>query len=832
MQHEPPTTDRDTLSVGQVDAVSDQVEHPAGGQPSGYQSSPQSDYQSNQQPGAMHGPDTNPIPNQTTDQQPGLQGHGGSHQPGNLNQGIAAGSDFADTDYADTGYADTGYANTGYANSGYLPDAITDQTSNMPDLSMLALEGKKEGSLSDYTMQELHLRSQPFIGSSAEGELFADEVTFSQISEIKQAIIKGDTVLLLTGEEGAGKTTLLKQLTRNSGARLQFFSVKGGEKYTTHNLFSGILNAWRLTPPSDFEQSAKEMLLALQANHERNTTVVLLLDDADLIPTKELHLLLATVQYFNNSEEPLLRVILSATPEFETRLPQLLPQGLKLPYSAMQVEPLLASRAAPYIQLRLNQAGHFDEFPLSEKQVSTIANDASGYPGRINFLTAETLNQIFSPFADEETTTHTSGGFFSKLANGKSRKAGKAVLGLLGIGLIAAGIYKTVIQGQKNDTDARVADAAATGSAANSTANQNNNNFTTVETRPVTNNSSTERTLPQQGNPVSSENRAASSGSEAVPLQALTSTTASTQTDSTDSGDNQQTGAEASNAADASAAAELKAAAEELSAALGTTSTSSTTTAIATPDTTTAANNSEAAANSAGSEDIAEAEQTASRNSAETQSSTDISNSTAAASASADDNTSNSTANNDSDAEVPLEPGVSTQANDGAASNSTDPEAPVDAVAAPPTTDSVTDATKPDEAPASESGTEVASPAESAASEAQQAEATEQAASGSAISSLESPNWVLLQNPDLWTIQMSASTDKSDIDRFLRNAGLEGPTSIYSFKRGDVTWYALVQGLYSGLGEAREAIEGMGKAAVKNQPWIRKIGSIQESVKK
>ena len=490
MQHEPPTTDRDTLSGGQGDAVSDQVEYPAGGQPSGYQSSQQSDYQSHQQPGAINDLDATPVPNQATDQQPGLQGQGESQQPGNLNQGNAAGSDYADTDYPDADYP-----NTDYANTGYLPDAIADQTSNMPDLSMLQLEGKKEGSLSDYTMQQLQLRSQPFVGASAEGELFADEVTFSQISEIKQAIIKGDTVLLLTGEEGAGKTTLLKQLTRNSGARLQFFSVKGGEKYTTHNLFSGILNAWRLTPPSDFEESAKEMLLALQANHERNTTVVLLLDDADLVPTQELHLLLATVQYFNNSEEPLLRVILSDTPEFETRLPQLLPQGLKLPYSAMQVEPLLASRAAPYIQLRLNQAGHFDEFPLSEKQVSAIANDASGYPGRINFLTAESLNQIFSPFAAEETTTRTSAGFFAKLANGKSRKAGKAILGLLGVGLIGAGIYKTVIQGQKNDTDSRVADAAATGSASGSTTNQNNNNFTTVETRPVTDNSTTEPTL-------------------------------------------------------------------------------------------------------------------------------------------------------------------------------------------------------------------------------------------------------------------------------------------------------------------------------------------------
>jgi len=115
--------------------------------------------------------------------------------------------------------------------------------------SNLDPSNKTEGLLTDFAMQQLQLRSQPFIGASADGELFADELTYSHINEIRQTIINGDQLIMLLGELGAGKSTLLKQLTKTSGQRLQFFSVKGGEKYTTHNLFNGILNAWQLDTP-------------------------------------------------------------------------------------------------------------------------------------------------------------------------------------------------------------------------------------------------------------------------------------------------------------------------------------------------------------------------------------------------------------------------------------------------------------------------------------------------------------------------------------------------------------------------------------------------------
>jgi len=178
-----------------------------------------------------------------------------------------------------------------------------------------------------------------------------------------------------------------------------------------------------------------------------------------------------------------------------------LQKDLQFGYSRINIEPMLASRAHPYIQLRLNQAGHFDEFPLTEKQVTAIANDASGLPGRINFLTAETLNTYFSPFGDTAEQDR------SRKSLQKQRLI-RYVLGFLALGLIVTGLlwkksdnsgdapFKTVaktpigntennastqspttLQTVTEDDDNKVSDAIA--ETANTDTDTNNQNDTT-----------------------------------------------------------------------------------------------------------------------------------------------------------------------------------------------------------------------------------------------------------------------------------------------------------------------------------------------------------------
>jgi len=78
---------------------------------------------------------------------------------------------------------------------------------------------------------------------------------------------------------------------------------------------------------------------------------------------------------------------------------------------------------------------------------------------------------------------------------------------------------------------------------------------------------------------------------------------------------------------------------------------------------------------------------------------------------------------------------------------------------------------------------------------------------------------------------MSASTDRDSVENFMTRNNLPGPNSIFSFNRSGVTWYALVHGLFNTLPEAQTALRALPEGALRNQPWIRRIGQVQTSLK-
>lgn len=97
---------------------------------------------------------------------------------------------------------------------------------------------------------------------------------------------------------------------------------------------------------------------------------------------------------------------------------------------------------------------------------------------------------------------------------------------------------------------------------------------------------------------------------------------------------------------------------------------------------------------------------------------------------------------------------------------------------------------------------------------------------------LESPNWVLLQPPTQFTVQMIASSKRSEVERFIIKHQLDGPNSIFAFSRGQETWYALIHGLYAEIDDAKNAVKSLPKAVRSQHPWIRQIKRIHESLKK
>lgn len=554
--------------------------------------------------------------------------------------------------------------------------------------------------LTDFALEDLQLRAQPFTNSPAEGESFLDSIADAQLDDIKQALISGDDLLLILGPEGSGKSTLLAQLGTNSGQRIQCFSVRGSERFSTSNLFSGMLEAFKKEPPSDLKLMLDDLIPCLQGMADHNTLGAVVLDDADLIPESELTKLLSGMLYINSSDETLLRVTLAAPTEFEERIPELLPEGADLPYSSLAIDAFDKDRSAAYLHHRLQQAGAGDDFPFTDDELTAINAEAGGRPGHLHAVAAQQLNSrdegyvadLPPELAAKKKTA--GGGFLNKIGGTK------LIVGALALLMIFAGLFLL-----KPNTN-----------------NVPDNRYTVVEERKIEPDSKEKEIRLLKEQQLADQKQAA----EQAALDAKNKATEQTAT--------------AQNVTDSSAS-------------------ESATAAKATAD--------KATADAAAKAEAAKAQ---------------------------------------AQKQAKLE-------RDAALKADQDKKA------------------KEEAAKAAKIAQEQAAKAEAAKKAADDAAKKTAAVAQVNLNNLESPNWILVQNSSLFTVQMIADTDRSFVESFLSKAELDAPNSIFSFDRAGVTWFALVHGLYGSIEEARKDIEKMPVSARSNQPWIRAVGRIQNALK-
>ena len=612
------------------------------------------------------------------------------------------------------------------------------------------------GLLSPEAMAALGLRRQPFDGPAADdggdgtgGPSFADDTTAEQLADIRQALITGDDLLLILGPPGAGKSTLLAQLAADSGQRIQCFSVRGGPRFSTHNLFVGVLEAFRERPPEELREVLDALVPHLQRMAGDNVLCTVVLDDADRVPEAELTRLLSGMLYLNSRDETLLRIALSATEAFEERIPELLPEGADLPYSGLVVEAFGADRAAAYLDFRLNRAGRHDAFPFSDRDVEAINARADGRPSALHAEAARELDSRHGGDAEElppelrepgRRGGDSGGGGLAALLQARE---GKLVLGALALALILGGLLLTRPSSapEEDEPRYRVVEEGAVGVAGGTDAEESRLELVRELDREPGGDESAAASAPASegasgaASPVATQSptgRASDARGTPIVTESLAAA-------ATDSPDRETDGPAPARGADTAGAG--------------------------------------GAAGGAGSTGADAAPRAPAPSPPPAPAPATV-------------------------AEAPPEPAAA-------------PEPDVRVATAEP--DPVTPAAEP-----VPRATELP-PATAAALPAPDASA--------AVDALESPNWVLVQDPDRFTVQMSASTERASVERFLSDTGLAAPNSIFAFDRDGTTWYALVHGLFDDIEEARLAIERMPEQAQTNQPWIRGVGRIQSALK-
>lgn len=216
-------------------------------------------------------------------------------------------------------------------------------------------------------------------------------------AQITDAILRGEGLIVLTGESGSGKTTLCRYLLQSLSVPTfeSFISATTGPLLTSEDVLRRMLLDFRAGPGLASSPSAREGLPDLVARLNRflqsmasGTRAILVLDDAHRAQP-ELLTQLRTLGNMQAGSEKLLQVILIGQPALESLFER--PEAAKLEQRVARwcrLQPLITTEVAPYIRHKL--AGGRTESQSS----SLVAPAAMRIAAALSKGNPRTINQL------------------------------------------------------------------------------------------------------------------------------------------------------------------------------------------------------------------------------------------------------------------------------------------------------------------------------------------------------------------------------------------------------------------------------------------------------
>lgn len=208
-------------------------------------------------------------------------------------------------------------------------------------------------------------------------------------------------LMLVEGELGIGKSLLITQFLEQLDSQITPCEIKGRATTTGAQLIANIAQGFQLplvlSQPTLREQMNAELALLRQQQKIR----LLIIDDADLLPTETLAALvhLACSQ---NRNQIHLYIILSCELRLHNHLENLAQeQNHPLYIPSITLTPLNFEETKQYLKYRLHKAGLTGKFPFTKEMIESIYQLSSGVPGRINRVAQQSLIDLLKSSGTE-----------------------------------------------------------------------------------------------------------------------------------------------------------------------------------------------------------------------------------------------------------------------------------------------------------------------------------------------------------------------------------------------------------------------------------------------
>lgn len=239
------------------------------------------------------------------------------------------------------------------------------------------------------------LREKPFNKTPDPRFLFLSRVHEEALARLQYAVEERD-VALLTGGIGSGKTTISRALMDSVDDRYRFCFIFNPILSPLEFLRLLAHDLGMVTPAATKDDLLKELMEEIYRCHGQGIVPVIVIDEAQMIPGREVFDEIRLLTNFQLDDTNLLSVILMGQPELRERIAdpvyEPLRQRIGIQY---HLNPLGLEDTLEYIDFRLSVAGGKPGLFMPDA-VLRIFELSGGVPRRINTIATNALLEGFS----------------------------------------------------------------------------------------------------------------------------------------------------------------------------------------------------------------------------------------------------------------------------------------------------------------------------------------------------------------------------------------------------------------------------------------------------
>lgn len=242
------------------------------------------------------------------------------------------------------------------------------------------------------------LAAKPFGKTPDPSFLFESKQHREALARLEYAVEEKELALLV-GDIGSGKTTLSRALIDRVGVARPIILLIN-PRLTPNQLLRAVAAGLGLEPARFRHEILEQIHTKLYELHEAQREPVLMIDEAQLIPSKATFDEIRLLTNFQLDDQNLLSVVLIGQPELEDRLDRSayepLRQRIGMRYA---LGPLSLEETIDYIEHRIRVAGGTRN-PFSREAMEEIHAVSGGIPRLINTLATTSLLDAFGEDAE------------------------------------------------------------------------------------------------------------------------------------------------------------------------------------------------------------------------------------------------------------------------------------------------------------------------------------------------------------------------------------------------------------------------------------------------